>query len=226
VRNGDTTPLILTSTLHGGEWWAVSSTPDCFVVGKWTPNTHWTGGWVSYRTDLDDMRRQKSLPPSGIKFRFFCCPARRLITILTEITRLNTARIYALSFLCNCFSSYVWRIPYNLLLKCQKYINFCISEVMRCNLVEYYKVLEHPDASTSRAEEYSGSRFHRNAGNGLPDYGEPPPWEPQISPVNNDLSGNRRQDVSSVIFRNNEQIRATTFNGWYLVRNVDEINVT
>jgi hypothetical protein len=160
---------------------------------------------------------------SGIKLRLFYCPVCGLVTVPAELTRHNTARIYALSFLYNCFASYIWRIPYNLLLKCQKCINFWISEVMPWNLVEYYKVLEHPDASTARAvlRHSSGTLVTVSEITVNHSRENPPP-----PPTNNDLSGERRQEVSSAMFRNSEQIRTTTFNGWHLGRNVDEINVT
>jgi hypothetical protein len=50
---------------------------------------------------------------------------------------------------------------YNLLFK---YMNFCASEVMPCNLIEYYE--EYLAASIFRAEEYPGSRFLGKAGKG------------------------------------------------------------
>jgi hypothetical protein len=43
-------PIVLTSTLVGGEWPA--SRPCCF-----TPGTHWIGGWVGSRAGLDNVEK-------------------------------------------------------------------------------------------------------------------------------------------------------------------------
>jgi hypothetical protein len=50
--------IFLTSALVGGEWSA--SRP-----GKFTPGTHWTGGWVGSRAGLDDVEKRNSLPYLG-----------------------------------------------------------------------------------------------------------------------------------------------------------------
>jgi hypothetical protein len=42
--------IFLTSALAGGEWSALR--PDRFI-----PGTHWIGGWVDPRTDLDDVQK-------------------------------------------------------------------------------------------------------------------------------------------------------------------------
>jgi len=49
----------LTSELDGGEWSA--SRPGHFTPTERVPGTHWIGGWVGPRTELDseEWRRQK-----------------------------------------------------------------------------------------------------------------------------------------------------------------------
>jgi hypothetical protein len=47
--------VFLTSALVGGEWSA--SRP-----GRFTPGTHWLGGWMGPRADLDD-----NLAPTGTR---------------------------------------------------------------------------------------------------------------------------------------------------------------
>jgi hypothetical protein len=44
------THLFLTSALAGGEWLASR-------LGRFTPGTHWIGGWVDLRAGLDDMEK-------------------------------------------------------------------------------------------------------------------------------------------------------------------------
>jgi hypothetical protein len=48
--------IFLTSVLAGGEWSA--SRP-----ARFTPRTHWIGGWVDPRVGLDDLKKRKFLPP-------------------------------------------------------------------------------------------------------------------------------------------------------------------
>jgi hypothetical protein len=62
--------VFLTSALVGGEWSA--SRP-----GRFTPGTHWIGGWVGPRTGLDVERRKILLLP-GIELRPLGRPARSL----------------------------------------------------------------------------------------------------------------------------------------------------
>jgi hypothetical protein len=63
------TRVFLTSALLGGEWSA--SRP-----GRFTPGTHWIGGWVGPRADLDDVERRKFLALPELKPRPLCRPAR------------------------------------------------------------------------------------------------------------------------------------------------------
>jgi hypothetical protein len=42
--------VFLTSALVGGEWSASR-------LGRFTPGTHWTRGWVGPRAGLDDMEK-------------------------------------------------------------------------------------------------------------------------------------------------------------------------
>jgi hypothetical protein len=62
--------IFLTSALAGGEWSA--SCP-----GRFTPGTHWIGGWVGPRAGLDDVEKRKFLTLTGLDLRPLGCPARR-----------------------------------------------------------------------------------------------------------------------------------------------------
>jgi hypothetical protein len=62
--------VILTSAVVGGEWSA--SHP-----GRFTPGTHWTGGWVGPRTGLNDVEKRKFLTLPGLELRPLCRPVRR-----------------------------------------------------------------------------------------------------------------------------------------------------
>jgi hypothetical protein len=54
----------LTSALDGGEWSA--SHPGRAYPWKWTPDTHWKGGWVDLRAGLDtEDRGKKSFASAG-----------------------------------------------------------------------------------------------------------------------------------------------------------------
>jgi hypothetical protein len=44
--------VFLTSALAGSEWSASRS-------GRFTPGTHWIGGWVGLRIGLEDVERRK-----------------------------------------------------------------------------------------------------------------------------------------------------------------------
>jgi hypothetical protein len=50
--------IFLTSALAGGEWSA--SRP-----GRFTPRTHWIGGWVDPTAGLDDVEKRKFLTLPG-----------------------------------------------------------------------------------------------------------------------------------------------------------------
>jgi hypothetical protein len=50
--------IFLTSALAGGEWSASR-------LGRFTPGTHWIGGWVDPRAGLDDVEKKKFLTPPG-----------------------------------------------------------------------------------------------------------------------------------------------------------------
>jgi hypothetical protein len=47
--------VFLTSALVGEEW--LHSLPCRFTHGERTPGTHWIGGWVGPRADLDDVEK-------------------------------------------------------------------------------------------------------------------------------------------------------------------------
>jgi hypothetical protein len=61
--------IFLTSVLVGGEW-SVSR------PGRFTPGTHWIGGWVGLRFGLDYMEKRKLLSPSELGLRNLGRPAR------------------------------------------------------------------------------------------------------------------------------------------------------
>jgi hypothetical protein len=52
--------IFLTSALVGGEWSA--SRP-----GRFTPGTHWIGGWVDPGASLDDVENRKFLTLLGLE---------------------------------------------------------------------------------------------------------------------------------------------------------------
>jgi hypothetical protein len=62
------THVFLTLALAGGE--CLASRP-----GRCTPGTHWIGGWVGSRTDLDDMEKWKFLAIPGLELRPLGRPA-------------------------------------------------------------------------------------------------------------------------------------------------------
>jgi hypothetical protein len=53
--------IFLTSAQVGGEW---SASRPC----RFTPGTHFIGGWVDPRVGLDDMEKLKFFTLPGIKF--------------------------------------------------------------------------------------------------------------------------------------------------------------
>jgi hypothetical protein len=61
--------IFLTLALVGGEW-SVSR------PGRFTPGTHWIGGWVDLRTGLDDLEKRKFLTLPGLELRALDRPAR------------------------------------------------------------------------------------------------------------------------------------------------------
>jgi hypothetical protein len=65
--------IFLTLALFGGEWSA--SRPCRFTPGERTPGTHWIGGWVDPRADLDDVGKWKFLPPLVLELRPLGRPA-------------------------------------------------------------------------------------------------------------------------------------------------------
>jgi hypothetical protein len=61
--------VFLTLVLVRGEWSA--SRPDRF-----TPGTHWVGGWLGARTGLDDVETRKLFALPRLEFRPLARPAR------------------------------------------------------------------------------------------------------------------------------------------------------
>jgi hypothetical protein len=66
--------IFLTSALARGEW--LVSHPWRFNPGERAPGTHWIGGWVDHRGDLDDMEKRKFLTVLGHELRPLGRPAR------------------------------------------------------------------------------------------------------------------------------------------------------
>jgi hypothetical protein len=64
--------VFLISALDGGEWSA--SRPGRLTPGR-EPGTHWIGGWVGLRGDLDDMEKRKFLSTSELELRPLGRPA-------------------------------------------------------------------------------------------------------------------------------------------------------
>jgi hypothetical protein len=61
--------IFLTSALVWGEWSA--SRP-----GRFTPGTHWIGGWIDPRVGLDDVEKRKFLTLPRLELRPRGRPAR------------------------------------------------------------------------------------------------------------------------------------------------------
>jgi hypothetical protein len=55
------------SALDGGEW--LASLPGRFIPGERAPGTHWIGGWVGPRPDLDDVEKRKTLSLEELEFQ-------------------------------------------------------------------------------------------------------------------------------------------------------------
>jgi hypothetical protein len=69
--------------------WSVSC-PGRFTPGDEFQGTHWIGDWVVPRDDLDSRGMENNLLIIlGIKLRFLVLPARTLVPIPTELTRLT-----------------------------------------------------------------------------------------------------------------------------------------
>jgi hypothetical protein len=62
------------SALVEGEW--PVSPSGRFIPWEIAPCNHWIGGWVSLRTGLDDVKKRKILPLSGLELRSLVRPAR------------------------------------------------------------------------------------------------------------------------------------------------------
>jgi hypothetical protein len=59
--------VFLTSAPVEGEWSA--SRPCRFTTTERAPGSHWTEGWVNPGTGLDNVKKRKILPLSGLEFR-------------------------------------------------------------------------------------------------------------------------------------------------------------
>jgi hypothetical protein len=76
----------LTSALDVGKW-SVSS-PDRLIPKTFFPGIYWRGGWVDPGAGWMQCRREETLALKSIESRLFGRPARSLVTILTELSRL------------------------------------------------------------------------------------------------------------------------------------------
>jgi hypothetical protein len=61
--------ISFTSALVGGVW---SASSPC----RFTPGTHWIGGWVVTSADLNDVEKRKFLTLPGLELRPLGRPAR------------------------------------------------------------------------------------------------------------------------------------------------------
>jgi hypothetical protein len=66
--------FFLTKTVAGGEW--LASRPGRLIPGETALGTHWIGGWVDPRADLDDVEKRKFLTLPGFELRSLGLPAR------------------------------------------------------------------------------------------------------------------------------------------------------
>jgi hypothetical protein len=89
MGSGGTAPPFLTSVLDGGEWSA--SRPGCFAPGERVPGTHWTGGWVKLRANLN-----------AVEWRQVSCPCRESIPSRTA----HSPSIYRLSYSGSCHTKF------------------------------------------------------------------------------------------------------------------------
>jgi hypothetical protein len=53
-----------------------AKTEGRFTPGKEPPGTHWIGGWLDLRADLDDLEKRKFLILPGLELRPLGRPAR------------------------------------------------------------------------------------------------------------------------------------------------------
>jgi hypothetical protein len=67
--------IFLTSALVGGEWSA--SRPGHSTPEEIAPDTHWIGGWVGPRVDLDDVERRNFFTLPELELRPLSRPACR-----------------------------------------------------------------------------------------------------------------------------------------------------
>jgi hypothetical protein len=60
-------PHFLDSALVGGDW--STSRPGRITPGERAPDTHWIGGWVDLRADLDYLEKRKFFTLPGLELR-------------------------------------------------------------------------------------------------------------------------------------------------------------
>jgi hypothetical protein len=53
-----------------------ASRPGRFTPEERAPGTHWIGGWVGPRVDLEGLEKRKYLTLPGLELRPLCRPAR------------------------------------------------------------------------------------------------------------------------------------------------------
>jgi hypothetical protein len=58
--SGGIAQIFLTSALDGGDWPA--SRHDCFTSREVVSGTHWIGGWLGLRVDLDAVEKREIFP--------------------------------------------------------------------------------------------------------------------------------------------------------------------
>jgi hypothetical protein len=87
-RSAGIAPPFLTSGLDGGLWSA--SRPGRFIPEERAHSTHYIGGWVGFRTGLDDVERRKILLLPRFELRPLCHP----VTVPTVLSRLSRGYLH------------------------------------------------------------------------------------------------------------------------------------
>jgi hypothetical protein len=98
-------PRVLHLGTSGGEW--LTSRPSRITPRERAPGTHWIGGWMGPRTDLDDVKKRQFLTLPGLDFR------------PSVVSRYTDCAIPALMFK-ETFRYCVSTATYNLLFKCHE----------------------------------------------------------------------------------------------------------
>jgi hypothetical protein len=66
--------------------------PVALPPGERAPGTHWIGGWVNPRANLDDVEKKKILTLPGLELRLLGRPARSIPTTLSRLLKVRPIR--------------------------------------------------------------------------------------------------------------------------------------